>query len=202
MATVSQFIARVESQLGVRYVLGGSSPQEGFDCSGLMYWAATVLGLSIPRTSEAQWAGLPHVTAAEARPGDLVFFEVPTDNQAVPQHVGMISSPGKMCNAPHTGTVVQIDPIWDLPSIWPIGYARLPLTFIPPTPPAPPIAEEDMEPFVATDGVNEWIIWPNGTKTEITEPTDGSVLTGTGPNELGWKYIKISTGTLNAIPTA
>jgi cell wall-associated NlpC family hydrolase len=94
------------SQIGVPYVWGGESPA-GYDCSGLTQAAYSTIGIDIPRTSEEQWAKEPHVPAgASLQPGDLVFFG-PDPQDAT--HVGIVLRPGKMVDAPHTGTNVRTE---------------------------------------------------------------------------------------------
>lgn len=94
-------IAAAESVLGTPYVYGGASPQTGFDCSGLTMWAWAHAGVSLPHSSQMQYASLPHVDKADLQPGDLVFFYSPI------HHVGLYVGGGMMIDAPHTGTVVQ-----------------------------------------------------------------------------------------------
>jgi cell wall-associated NlpC family hydrolase len=94
-------IAAAESVLGTPYVYGGASPQSGFDCSGLTMWAWAHAGVSLPHSSQMQYASLPHVDKADLQPGDLVFFYSPI------HHVGLYVGGGMMIDAPHTGTVVQ-----------------------------------------------------------------------------------------------
>jgi cell wall-associated NlpC family hydrolase len=144
--TIAAFIAEVKAQLGVTYVFGGdnpgpgiSPPNGGFDCSGLFYYCARKVGYTdVPRTSEEQWAALPHVSVPQ--PGDLVFFNS-HDGQAPPSHVGMIVNVAgtMMIDAPHTGTVVRYDSTASVPGVFDkMGYARLPGGS--PTTPTPPVA--------------------------------------------------------------
>lgn len=101
-------IAAAYSVLGVKYTWGGASPQTGFDCSGLTLWAWAHAGISLPHSSQAQYASLPHVDRSQLQPGDLVFFYSPIS------HVGLYIGGGKMIDAPHTGTVVAVRAImWD-----------------------------------------------------------------------------------------
>ncbi|HET6873183.1 MAG TPA: C40 family peptidase, partial [Acidimicrobiales bacterium] len=94
------------TQLGVPYVWGGTAPNVGFDCSGLVQWAYRSVGIDLPRTSQQQWAALPHLPAGSTlEPGDLVFFG-PADG---PTHVGMFIGGGLMVDAPHTGSVVRVE---------------------------------------------------------------------------------------------
>jgi peptidoglycan DL-endopeptidase CwlO len=94
-------IAAAESVLGVPYVYAGASPQAGFDCSGLTMWAWAHAGVSLPHSSQMQYASLPHVSRGQLRPGDLVFFYSPI------HHVGLYVGGGMMIHAPHTGSVVS-----------------------------------------------------------------------------------------------
>jgi cell wall-associated NlpC family hydrolase len=88
-------------QLGCPYVFGGTGPcNNGFDCSGLTMSAWAAAGVSIPRTSEEQWAGLPHVSTSDLEPGDILVF-----NGA--GHVGIYVGGGMLIDAPHTGLDVE-----------------------------------------------------------------------------------------------
>src|SRR5918999_555412 len=97
----SAAIAAAESVLGVPYVYGGASPQTGFDCSGLTMWAWAHAGVSLPHSSQMQYASLPHVSRSQLQPGDLVFFYNPIS------HVALYVGGGMMISAPHTGAVVS-----------------------------------------------------------------------------------------------
>lgn len=91
--------------LGTPYLWGGSSPKTGFDCSGLVQFAAAQAGVKIPRTSQEQFrAGRP-VAPSQLQPGDSVFFE-PTS--AGPGHTGIYIGGGRFLQSPHTGDVVKI----------------------------------------------------------------------------------------------
>jgi peptidoglycan DL-endopeptidase CwlO len=85
---------------GVPYVWGGSSPS-GFDCSGLVMYAYSQVGVSLPHSSYAQYGMGVAVPRDELEPGDLVFF----DGLG---HVGLYIGNGLFVHAPHTGTVVQV----------------------------------------------------------------------------------------------
>jgi cell wall-associated NlpC family hydrolase len=98
-------IAAAKSQLGLPYRYGGSSPSTGFDCSGLMLWSWAQVGVSLPRTSGAQFAATQRIPISQLQPGDLVFFGSPV------YHVGMYVGGGQMIHSPHTGDVVKISSI-------------------------------------------------------------------------------------------
>jgi len=87
------------------YVWGGTGPcSSGFDCSGLVMQAWAAAGVSIPRTSEAQWAGLPHVNQSDMQPGDILVFSGAS-------HVGMFVGHGELIDAPQTGMDVEEVPL-------------------------------------------------------------------------------------------
>lgn len=61
---------------GYPYVLGGSSPKSGFDCSGVVQYAAREsLGIKLPRTAQAMYNQSEKVSADAVLPGDLIFFK-------------------------------------------------------------------------------------------------------------------------------
>ena len=98
------------SQLGVPYLWGGDG-NGGFDCSGLTQAAYTAAGITMPRTAQQQYDAGPHLPpGTPLLPGDLVFFGTSTTNVT---HVGIVSDThGNMVDAPHTGAVVRVEPIW------------------------------------------------------------------------------------------
>lgn len=65
-----------ESVAGHWYSYGSAGPTY-FDCSGLVYWAAGRLGISLPRTTYGMLAGSSHlyrIPLSWARRGDLMFY--------------------------------------------------------------------------------------------------------------------------------
>jgi cell wall-associated NlpC family hydrolase len=97
------------AQLGTPYRWGGEG-NGGFDCSGLVQAAFAAAGVHLPRVAQDQYDAGPHLPRdAPLLPGDLVFFG--SSGQAV-DHVGIVVRPGEMVDAPHTGAVVRVEPIW------------------------------------------------------------------------------------------
>jgi NlpC/P60 family len=109
--TAAGVIAAAMSQLRIPYAWGAESPGKGFDCSGLVQWAYSQVGISLPRTSEEQYAATKPVSAASAQPGDLVFSEFGTQGQSGPGHVGIYLGGGQFLDAPYTGVDVRVDSV-------------------------------------------------------------------------------------------
>lgn len=104
------------SQTGVPYVWGGETPGVGFDCSGLVQWAWSRAGVSIPRTTQAQWDALPHVSIHNLEPGDLIYYYNLDGDHSV-DHVVMYAGSGPwgtstIIAAAHTGTNIALEPIF------------------------------------------------------------------------------------------
>lgn len=92
--------------LGTAYRFGGRSPQTGFDCSGLAWWAHRQAGLDIPASAETQFAAGRRVARGDLRPGDLVFF---TTERRGPSHVGVALGGDRFIHAPKKGRAVSVD---------------------------------------------------------------------------------------------
>ena len=81
------------------YVWGGSTPETGFDCSGYVCWVYNQNGYDVGRTTaNGLWQKSQHISEAEAKPGDLVFFEGTYDTPGK-SHVGIYLGNGKMVSA-------------------------------------------------------------------------------------------------------
>jgi peptidoglycan DL-endopeptidase CwlO len=109
-------VQAAESQLGVPYVWGGETPGVGFDCSGLTQWSWGQAGVPIPRTSEAQYATVPHAPLSELQPGDLLFY-YNLDGTGTVDHVAMYVGAGPygsdtIVQAPYTGATVSYDALY------------------------------------------------------------------------------------------
>jgi len=88
--------------VGVPYVWGGTTPS-GFDCSGFTQYVYAQLGVSLPRTAEAQRTVGTVVSRADARPGDLI---------STPGHIAIYAGTNQEIDAPRPGESIQFRAIW------------------------------------------------------------------------------------------
>jgi peptidoglycan DL-endopeptidase CwlO len=109
-------VAFAYAQLGKPYQWGATGPGS-YDCSGLVQAAWAAAGVTIPRTTYAQWAALPHVSTSALEPGDLLYFDGVG-------HVAIYVGGGDIIDAPQTGMDVQKIPLagWYKSSL--VGAAR------------------------------------------------------------------------------
>ncbi|MEV6545499.1 NlpC/P60 family protein [Streptomyces sp. NPDC051665] len=96
-------IAFAVQQIGKPYVWGAEGP-DSYDCSGLTSQAWLAAGVTIPRTSEQQWARLKHVPIEDMRPGDLIIYFSDAS------HVAIYVGGGNIISAPRPGRYVYESP--------------------------------------------------------------------------------------------
>ncbi|MBB3097061.1 hypothetical protein FHR83_004736 [Actinoplanes campanulatus] len=104
-------VAAAKKYLGTPYVFGGTDPDKGLDCSGLVQRAYRDLGVELPRNSWQQArAGRPVASLSEAKPGDILAFNSPVD------HVAIYLGDNRMIAAPKPGDRVKIQNVYETPS--------------------------------------------------------------------------------------
>jgi cell wall-associated NlpC family hydrolase len=100
------------AQIDRPYRYGGHDPQ-GFDCSGLIYYAYQRNGIAIPRTTREQHRRAHPVRLQEITPGDLLFFR---ERKRGTSHVGLYVGEGRFVHASTSEravTLSQLDnPYW------------------------------------------------------------------------------------------
>lgn len=102
----AKMIKEAEKYLGFPYVWGGASPSTSFDCSGFVSWVINNCGngWNYGRLTAEGLRGIcTYVSAADAKPGDLIFFQG-TYNTAGASHVGIYVGNGVML---HCGNPIQ-----------------------------------------------------------------------------------------------
>ena len=98
-------LQRAFSLLGTPYRWGGSSPDTGFDCSGLVGYVFRTIGIDLPRVSRSMAHEGTEVANRDAlAEGDLVFF----GKRGRIDHVGIYIGDGKFLHAPRTGRDVTV----------------------------------------------------------------------------------------------
>lgn len=90
-------------QVGVPYRYGGST-SSGFDCSGLVYFAYSKVGVQLPRTTGALWQHLSPVAPGDLQVGDVLFFDI----EGKMSHVGLYLGDERFVHAPSSGKEVSI----------------------------------------------------------------------------------------------
>jgi len=103
----SEVLQVASRYVGTPYRWGGTTPA-GFDCSGFTGYIFSQVGVDLPRTATAQMQATRRVSAAEARPGDLVFFV--SGGRAY--HNGIYAGDGLMYDSPRSGKSVSLRMIW------------------------------------------------------------------------------------------
>ncbi|WP_372412407.1 NlpC/P60 family protein [Streptomyces luteireticuli] len=130
-------VKAAQDMLGTPYSWGGGGPSgpstgtccsprgrsgagiSGFDCSGLVLYAYAKVGITLPRTAEAQYAASKPVDPKDMQIGDLVFYG---SSASSIHHVGMYIGGGYMINAARPDTKVRFDPLDSMSDLF--GAAR------------------------------------------------------------------------------
>lgn len=110
-------VAEAKKYLGLPYVWGGTDPQRGVDCSGLVQSVYKSFGYDLPRVSADQArSGRPVASLAEAQPGDILAWDNSSRNSGA-DHVAIYIGGGKMIEAARPGTNVRISDVYGSPTI-------------------------------------------------------------------------------------
>lgn len=103
----SEVALNAMGMLGIRYKMGGSTPDSGLDCSGLVrHVFKQAWGTVLPRTAEEISRVGEQVESHDLRPGDLVFFNT---LRRTFSHVGIYLGDNKFIHSPSAGGKVRIE---------------------------------------------------------------------------------------------
>lgn len=103
----SELVTQAIGLIGIRYVRGGSDPDRGLDCSGLVQLVfKQAWDRDLPRTSKEISQVGERVDAADLQPGDLVFYNTLRRGFS---HVGIYLGDSKFIHAPSSGGKVRIE---------------------------------------------------------------------------------------------
>ncbi|MFJ8015022.1 peptidoglycan DD-metalloendopeptidase family protein [Streptomyces sp. NPDC096339] len=111
---LAQVVATAKKALYTPYVFGGDCKPpflgaSGCDCSSLVKYAWSSVGVNLPRTTYDQVdIGSVVQSVKDLRPGDLMFSG---GSASSPEHVSMYIGGGEVIDAPHTGAEVRIKPL-------------------------------------------------------------------------------------------
>lgn len=103
-----QALAWAKGQIGKPYIYGGTGPS-GYDCSGLTGSAWASVGVSLPRTSQAQYGAGSSVSKGDLQPGDLVFY------YGGISHVALYAGNGQILHASRPGKPIGYAPLDSMP---------------------------------------------------------------------------------------
>ncbi|MGH8452035.1 C40 family peptidase [Pseudomonas sp.] len=119
-APIGDVVDRAHALLGTPYRWGGTSVEQGFDCSSLLvYLFKTQANIQLPRTTAAmQRSSAVTIKRAALKPGDAVFFKGNGRGQV--SHVGLYIGAGKFIHSPRAGKSVRIDSLSN--SYWNKNY--------------------------------------------------------------------------------
>ena len=94
---LAELLSYATSLRGAAYHSGGTTPQQGFDCSGFVQHVYGRWGVSLPHNADEMARGLPPIKPADPRPGYLVFFNTLGHPHS---HVGIYLGKDEFIHAP------------------------------------------------------------------------------------------------------
>lgn len=95
---VQKIVDEAMKYYGWEYTWGGSNPEEGFDCSGLVQWCYGTAGIELPRTSREQFDWCEKISVDELKAGDLLFYQNESSGGEI-GHVAIYIGDGKVYEA-------------------------------------------------------------------------------------------------------
>ncbi len=151
----AEVVAEARRCLGIGYVEGGTTPEQGFDCEGLVVWCFAQAGITVQRGSATQFRTTGPVTKTGDCPGMLAFFYGGESKPPRPGHVGIVTASSEMIDAPYSGVDVRYDMFSTGKTIGPLDFWGFtdPASFLSsPAPLPPPATLEDVKLRVLSEG--------------------------------------------------
>ncbi|HVT37396.1 MAG TPA: C40 family peptidase [Nevskiaceae bacterium] len=102
-----QVVETALAQLGRPYRYGGTDPDSGFDCSGLVWYSYAQAGMKVPRSTRELMSAGTEIRLADAAPGDLLFYRF-SDKEPSNLHVVLYVGDGRAVHAPTTTHDVRL----------------------------------------------------------------------------------------------
>jgi cell wall-associated NlpC family hydrolase len=103
----SEILMYTMGLLDVDYQFGGSNPEAGIDCSGMVaYIYQNAVGIKLPHNAAAIAELARPVSDSQLRVGDLVFFNTLGRSFS---HMGLYIGEGKFVHAPRTNSAIRSD---------------------------------------------------------------------------------------------
>ncbi|MCL1886871.1 MAG: C40 family peptidase [Betaproteobacteria bacterium] len=103
----TELVMQAMSVVDARYRYGGSAPETGIDCSGLVrYVFKKAWGAELPRTATAISELGQNIETEELQPGDLVFYNT---RKRKFSHVGIYLGDNQFVHAPSRGGKVRVE---------------------------------------------------------------------------------------------
>ena len=104
---IALIIDKAYELTGIKYKLGGSRPETGFDCSQFVkYVFEQALNLSLPPSARSLSRMGETIKFEDLQPGDLVFFNTRKSKYS---HVGIYVGNNKFIHAPRTGKTIRVE---------------------------------------------------------------------------------------------
>ncbi|HID0768192.1 TPA: C40 family peptidase [Clostridium botulinum] len=98
-------VRKAKEMLGKPYKWGGDTLEEGFDCSGFIYYVyKNTIEIDIGRTTYDQIKQGVSITKNQLQIGDVVFF----GSEDIPHHAGIYLGNDEYIHSPKSGDVVKI----------------------------------------------------------------------------------------------
>lgn len=105
----TQIVLTAEALVGVDYVSGMATPEQGFDNSGLIYYVLRENGfINCPRGTAAQKEMGTTVPLSEIEPGDILFFtDKDSETGEMIDFAGIYTGNGQLIYSPYPGEKVK-----------------------------------------------------------------------------------------------